>query len=321
MAAHRGSKEVVSGSVKVRPVLSLRRATVLLFAIAVVLYGIAELAANVGLTRFSQIHRRIMQELHATHNVRPALPGQPESILFVGNSLFLEGVDFPELKQRVAPRFHATRFIVEQTSYYDWEFGLRRLFREGVHPDYVVLSMTPGQFRLDTIRGDFDAHFLFDLQDIWPVSRKIHADLTTTSNLYFAHMSTFYGARAELRNVLIGKIGLKAVSQLIHDLVTVPLVEPKNDMTPIYTSRLKALSELCAASGVKFAFLITPTAQPGDTEMLRAGEAVNVKVLRPIPNYSLGQEYYRDGFHLNASGAKIYTAAVADSLLSSYRSR
>jgi hypothetical protein len=293
-----------------------RQAIALLIVIAFSLYGVAELAANIGLGRFSQIHRRIIQERVATGDVHPAPPGQPPTVLLVGNSLLLEDVDFPQLKERLSSRFHLSRFVVEQTSYFDWEFGLRRLFRHGSRPDYVVLCLSPGQFRSNDIRGDFDARFLFDIQDIWPLSRAIDANLTTTTGLYFAHISTFYGARSELRNVLLGKMGFQAIALLMHDLVTVPLVESERDMTPAYATRLEALQRLCAASGVKFAFLIPPTRQPGDKEMARAGEWKGVPVMHPVANYSLGPELYRDGFHLNAAGAKIFTAAVGDALVS-----
>lgn len=293
---------------------SLRRATVLLFVIALSLYGLAEVAARVGLSRFSKIHRRIMEDQRAAKAVRPASAGQPKTILFTGNSLMLEGVNFPQLAEQTQSRFRVTRFAVEQTSYYDWLFAFRSLFRQDVRPDYIVLCLSPGQLRVDTIRGDFDAKFLFDLQDIWPLSRATHATLTTTSSLYFAHLSTFYATRSELRSVLIGKIGLSSVQQLWHDLVTLPLAEKHEDMTPLYASRLKELSDLSAANGVRFLFLIAPTAQPGDNEVLRAGDRVHATVLRPVPNYSLGQEYYRDGFHLNEAGANIFTAKIAEAL-------
>jgi hypothetical protein len=294
--------------------LDVRRATIVLIAIAVGLSGLAEIAARVGLSRFSQIHRRIMEDQRAANEVRPANAGQPKTMLAVGNSLLLEGVNFAQLADRTSSRFRPTRFVVEQTSYYDWFFGLRRLFRQGVRPDYLVLCLSPGQLRVNTIRGDFDARFLFGLQDIWPLTRAIDANLTTTSSLYFAHASTFYGARSELRSVFMGKIGLMPVQQLWHDLVTVPLVEKSEDMTPLYASRLKMLSDLCAMHGVRFLFLIPPTAQPGDKEVVRAGERAHATVLRPVPNYSLGPEYYRDSFHLNARGANIFTSKIADAL-------
>jgi hypothetical protein len=293
-----------------------RRATVLLIVIAAGLCGMAEVAARVGLSRFSQIHRRILDDQRQTNAVRPGAAGQPKTMLFAGNSLLLEGVNFPQLESAVLGDFHITRFVVEQTSYYDWDFGIERLLRHGVNPDYLVLCLSPGQFRADNIRGDFSARFLFDLQDIWPVSRATNARLTTASGYYFAHFSTFFGARSELRNVFIGKAGLGKVQELWHDLVTVPLVEATTDMTPVYKSRLKNLSALCATRGVRFLFLIPPTLQLGDTDVVRAGKQAQVTVLRPVPNYSLGSEYYRDNFHLNARGAEIYTSKIAEALRS-----
>jgi len=289
---------------------------ILLILITCGLCGITEAAARIGLGRLSQIHRRILQDKSAAIAVRPARTGEPKTMLFCGNSLLLEGVDFHQLGAAVSSRFRPVRFVVEQTFYYDWEFGIRSLLRHGARPDHLILCLSPGQFRRDAIRGDFDARFLFDLQDIWPVSRYTQADLTATSSLYFAHFSSFYGARSELRGVLLGKAGLGRVQELWHDLVTVPLVETDHDMVGVYVARLKTISELCAAQGVRFQFLIPPTAEPGDGEIVNAGRQSSVPVIHPVPNYSLGTEYYRDNFHLNARGAKLYTEKISAELAS-----
>ncbi len=293
----------------------LRRATVLFFVIAFSIYGAAEIAARVGLGKFSKIHRRILDDRRIAQAVCPAKPGHPKTMLFVGNSLLLEGMNFSQLAIAVLPRFQTFRYTVESTAFYDWMFGIRQLFRHGSRPDYLVLCLSPGQLRSESLRGDFDANFLFDLKDIWPVSRATHASLTTTSGLYFAHFSAFYAARVELRNVLIGKIGLGRVQELWHDLTTSPLVETGEDYIPLYRERLEALGQICKASGVQLLFLIPPTAQPGDGDVVHAGNAGHVPILHPVPNYSLGTEYYRDSFHLNPRGATIFTAAVGKSLL------
>jgi hypothetical protein len=114
--------------------------------------------------------------------------------------------------------------------------------------------------------------------------------------------------------VLIGKLGLASVQQFWLDLATITLLESGTDMTPLYAARLKVLSDLCNANGVALIFLVPPTPQLGDDQVLRAGELAHVSVVRPIPNNSLGPEYYQDGFHLNTTGAHLFTLTIGDAL-------
>ena len=63
-------------------------------------------------------------------------------VLVVGNSLLDEDVRFDRLHDALAARWDARRFVVEQTFYYDWYYGLKRLYREGARPDVVVLMLS-----------------------------------------------------------------------------------------------------------------------------------------------------------------------------------
>jgi hypothetical protein len=286
-----------------------------LFVIAVALCSIAEVAARFSLNHISRLHQRIVQERAAAQAVRPGLPGQPPTMLFVGNSLLLAGVDFPQLVNRTASRFRVSRFVVEQTNYYDWYYATAHLLRKGARPDYLLLCLNPRQLSDNAIRGEFSARFLFGLEDIWPAARAARADLTTTSGLYLAHFSTFYASRAELRGLLMGKIAPQ-VPQLSHDLVPAASgFTIRGDQTPVFAGRLQACAELCDMYHVKFLFLVPPTRQIGDDEISRAGQEAHVEVLRPVPNLSLGPEYYSDGFHLNEAGANIITLKVANEIL------
>jgi hypothetical protein len=296
---------------------NLSRATWALFACAALLYISAEIVGFFGLERISKIHGRIRSEGREAQQIRSAAPGKPKTILFVGNSLVQEGVNFPALKQDVSIKFDATRYIVEGTGYYDWYYALRRLFRHAAHPDFVVLSLNPSGLLTDNTRGDFAARFLWDVQDLWPLSRDIHADLSTTSGLYLAHFSTFYATRNVLRAVFMGKVA-PAIPVMWRISVFSLAVEPPDSVAiPIMRDRLAALKRLCEANGTGVSFLIPPTPQLGDTAIVAAGEQSGVRVLRPIPNFSLGPEYYQDGLHLNDKGAEKFTKSVEQILLDS----
>ena len=291
------------------------RETWALLACVFLLYGAAEGVARVGLQRVSRIHRRILEEAATARQLRRSTGGQGETVLFAGNSLLLEGLHMDLLKAGLQPRYQPHRYIVEQTSYFDWFYGLQRLFREGMRPDAVVLCLNPPQFTSSSIRGDFSAHMLFDLQDIWPASRDSHADLTRTSSYYLAYYSAFYATRAELRSVFMYRIAPPVVAMWLQAGAKPAVIPPDGQVTGGMASRLRNLADLCARNGARFLFLIPPTRQPGDTAMVTAGQQAGVTVLRPIPSMSLSADYYRDGFHLNANGATEFTNAIVNDLM------
>ncbi len=293
----------------------LQRAALALLVCALLVFVAVEGAARFGLQRVSRIHRRILQEAAEARNITQPADGARSRVLFVGNSLLLEGMDMDRLKAGLDARYEPQRYVVESTYYLDWLYGLRKLFREGMRPAEVVLSLNAAQLTARTMRGDFSSYMMFDAQDIWPAARDSGADLTTTSGLFMAHYSEFYAARAELRTVLMFRFAPPVVA-LWHDAVEKPGVFPPDDlMIPVMMERYRKLNELCGRYGSKFVFLVPPTRQAGDTAMLRAGEQSGIQVLRPIPNYSLSADYYRDGgLHLNAKGAALFTAAIVDEL-------
>jgi hypothetical protein len=286
----------------------------LLVCTALILISI-EGAARFGLERVSRIHRRIMQETaEARNHTQPSVNGR-QTVLLLGNSLLLEGIDV-DLFNSLQSRYEAQRYTVEQTFYLDWFYAMRRLFRHGTRASMAVLCLNAPQFIAPSIRGDYSANVLFDMQDIWPASRDSDATLTKTSGYYLAHYSLFYAMRGELRSVLMFRIAPPVVA-MWHQAVTRPGVIPPDDqMIPIMAARLRKLRELCASYGAEFVFLVPPDRQRGDIAMLRAGEQSGVRVLRPIPNISLPLDFYQeDGFHLNSKGATLFTTGTVNELL------
>jgi hypothetical protein len=250
-----------------------------------------------------------VEETAEARDLTQPMDGGRRRILFVGNSLLLEDVDMNLLDTGLQSRYVVQRYAVEQTYYLDWLYGLRGLFRHGMRPRTLVLCLNAPQLTGRAIRGDFSAHMLFDLQDIWAAARDSGADLTT-SGYYLAHYSAFYATRAELRSVLMFRLA-PSVVEMWHDAVTKrAVIPPDEQMVPVMAARFRQLRELCARYGAEFMFLVPPDRQPGDIAMLQAGEQSGVRVLRPIPNKALSLDYYRDGFHLNPKGAAVFTAAL-----------
>ncbi len=103
-----------------------------LLVCSVALCASAEVVARYGLKRVSAIHRRILGEAHEAAELRQSMSPSQKNILFVGNSLLLEGVDMQQLRAGLKPRYQAQRFVVESTQYLDWYYALQGLFRGGM---------------------------------------------------------------------------------------------------------------------------------------------------------------------------------------------
>src|SRR5258708_6953653 len=87
------------------------------------------------------------------------------SVLIIGNSLLLEGVDVDRLQKLTSSQMHIYPIFLEATGYYDWFYGLQRLFREGAKPQVVVLGVGVNSFLANSVRQDYAPLLLFDLRD------------------------------------------------------------------------------------------------------------------------------------------------------------
>ena len=116
-----------------------------------------------------------------------------------GNSLLLEGLDLPRAQQALASRYSVSRFVVEQTQYLDWYYGIRRLLAEGARPSILVMTLPTGHLISDGTRGEYFAHYQMQAGDIVEVARAANLDMTTASNFWFANWSEWLGA-AKLRS-------------------------------------------------------------------------------------------------------------------------
>ena len=229
---------------------------VLLLSLAAILLTL-EVGTRIGFRLISKIESRTMMEARAAPHTQPFVDGRP-SMLLVGNSLMLEDVDYAALKRQLASRASVSRFVIEQTYYYDWYFGIRRLFAEGARPREIVLGIQPSVIPMDRIRGDYSAYYLISGSDLLDAARAMHYDLTQTSGLAFAHFSLFYAGRNNLRNFILNKVDPK-YGELLHALVTnrAPVVMSA-EAARISTDRLAAINRLCHSHGARFIYFVPP---------------------------------------------------------------
>ncbi|GAC1679921.1 MAG: hypothetical protein PVS2B2_17940 [Candidatus Acidiferrum sp.] len=295
----------------------LDRFTIVLLATIVVMLVVTEVVCVTGFDRTSKVQRRELAQRQALLNVKDSAANSSSHIAVLGNSLLLDGVDVPLLSEKLAPKFVPAPYFVLATDYYDWYFGLKRLFAQGMRPRYVLLGLSPNQFASPRTRGDYSARYLFQAEDLWEVTRQTHMDATQTSELLLSHFSEYYGTRTVIRGFVLSRV-LPIVGELLHNRLgnaRASTIEPST-LRRMAEERLRALDELCKANGSQFVLVIPPTYQEGAETISEVGRNQGIPVLVPVAKDSLDSGYYQsDGFHLNEKGARIFTAQLAARLL------
>src|SRR6266849_3016031 len=154
----------------------------------------------------SATYARMSLQYDAAVKMRPAGPGEPPSVLLVGNSLLLHGVELDRLQALTSARMRIYPIFLEATGYYDWLYALRRLFREGARPQVVVVGVGVNYFLENGVRQDYAPMLFFDVRDTLAVASDLHLDRTATSNLLLAHSSTFWDTRNAIRTQILSHV-------------------------------------------------------------------------------------------------------------------
>jgi hypothetical protein len=290
------------------------RYAIALLAVVLLLLGGLEAAMRIGYRHISRMEARTYAEYQAALLTRPGGPSRP-TILLLGNSLLLQGVDYDALRNSMQPAATPVRFGIESTTYLDWYYGLKRLLREGAHPDFIVLCVSISQLLSDRISGEYPAHYLIQLQDLASAGKESGLDLTSTSGLLFAHYSLFYAGRNNLRNFAIYALD-PSYAEVLHNLMIVP-GRPHLSQADLVTAaqRLNRLKQLCRDYKVGFVFLLPPGFEESGQSLVEAGERAGIRMLMPVPESSWSEDHFKDGVHLNPAGALQFTKVLSSALL------
>jgi hypothetical protein len=271
-----------------------------------------EFVSTYGFNRVSKIQRRIHEEYLATLGMRHTRDRGRTQVLFVGNSLLLIDVDLSILKETLPADYEIKRFAVEQTTYFDWLYGLRRIFYEGARPDVVVVALTARQMAMSEVLGEYFANKMMSARDIARVASDLGLDRTTASNLLFGHVSAFYSGRADIRKWLLAKI-FPGVHDLTDLMTQLPQSALGTEQLTVLPQRLAALRQTAAEYDVRIVFISPPVLREAHTEVMQAsGDAAGVPVIVALANDALAREDFGpDGFHMSDTGAARYTRALA----------
>ena len=175
----------------------------------------------------------------------------------------------------------------------------------------VVLCINAEHLVSSRIRGDYSVYYLFRFWDIPQIRRDIGYDLTKTSSLAVSRFSLFYAGRNNLRNFVLLRT-VPAYTEMLRRIATPQALPPSDqEIERIAEIRLAAMRTLCSSHDAQFTFLLPPGFGPGEAPLVKAGTRSRTDVMVPVHLNALGRDKFKDGFHLNASGAQIFTDKVS----------
>jgi hypothetical protein len=304
-----------------RSSISDSKSTALVYAkvlvgICAILMIAIEISSIYLLKHGSLTYARVSRQYDEAVRVRPAGPGERPSVLMVGNSLLLQGVQMDHLQALTSASMRIYPIFLEATGYYDWLYGLRRLFRQGARPQVVVVGVGVNYFLGNRVRQDYAPMLFFDARDTLAVASDLHLDRTATSNLLLAHSSTFWDTRSAIRTQILRRV-VPHVENLFLLVNPRPAVPEGREIEEVSIPRLQRLRELCEAHGAKLILLVPPTlsSESAVSQMAYAAHKAGVDVSVPIDPAALTAKFYQpDGMHLNREGAVLFTAALAKDL-------
>jgi hypothetical protein len=283
----------------------LRHSAILIVGAALVLL-FAEMGARVIFPRVSRLEQRVIAEREAALKIN-----DPKAILLVGNSFLGEGWDQAVVDAQLAQGQSAVRYFVDDTRYHDWYYGLRRLFAEGSRPGTVVVVLNLRQLIGNTIRGDYSVRRLVMWRDIHRLAHDIDADMTRTTNLYFARGSAFMSSRAEIRAWLMGVIVPRFTDLAKGFRPRNPEYPKEQDVLDGVHERLKSLKEMAAEHGARIVVVIPPHLNKADGRedlVRRAMVAAPAPLWLPLSSDETTEaDYQEDTFHLNEKGRRRFS--------------
>jgi hypothetical protein len=287
-----------------------------LAAICALLILMFEIASVYLLNHRSATYARISRQYGEALVIRPAGAGEPTSVLMVGNSLLLHGVQLDRLEEMTSSRMRIYPIFLEATGYYDWLYALHGLFLRGARPQVVVLGVGVNYFLENGVRQDYAPMLFFNARDTLAVASDLQLDRTATSNLLLAHSSTFWDTRSAIRMQVLNHMvpHLENLFSLVNQR---PAVPEGREFAEMSVPRLQRLRELCEANGARLILVVPPTLDSEDpvSRMAAAAQAAGVEVSVPVDPAGLTAKFYQpDGMHLNPDGAVIFTSALAKDL-------
>jgi hypothetical protein len=293
------------------------RAILLLLAGVVAWFALLEVGMRLALPRLSETQRRMEADAAAAFRLGPLAADGAHTVLIIGNSLLEQGIRRQQLQDALSPAYAVAYYPIEDTTYLDWLYGLRRLFADGSRPDTVVLCMSGRQLLSNSTYGEISARRLLQPGDLPRLVHDARLDMMTASAYLFATKSAWLGNRSFLRLGLLQKWLPRSDLLAAHLTGVDPLPLVVNEETLARAmSRLAALQALAREHGVRFVYLVPPSLNRADigAALAERARSSGIPVLLTYAPAEMPRQNFADGLHLNPTGAAEFTARVGPAL-------
>ena len=289
-----------------------------LFLLLVALGGLVlELSARYGVPLVYHNMRRFQAEFERAVSIRENSTQPLASVLLLGNSMTFTDIDLDQFQKALGPACDVTRWAVDDTNYFDWYFGLRRVFRAGSRPRFVVMGTISGHLVSVKLRGNFFAHYILDRRDVFAAATRTGSDSRSASQMLLAKSSAFYGCRDELYKRVMTMV-LPHFEDFARSLTRhmAPVKTTPAGITERVEERLKELRDLCREHGAQLIVWLPPLQQV-DTyapDILAAARQAGIPAFVPLAHDEFDQGLFRDPIHLKREGALLLTPRLAAQL-------
>lgn len=297
---------------------TFRRCVALLACIALVM-GASEFAARYLIPRFSSIEGRVAIERAQARSIQSA--PHRRQLLIVGNSLLEASVQVPSIRAAMPGDWQAKRFVIENTAFLDWYFGIKGLLEAGSRPDVLALMLSPKQLITNNLRGTYSSYHLFSAVDSLRAGLLAGYHPTEISGLLIGHLSAAYGLRTEIRSVAMQRAipNAEVIAQIFKGGRGTEFDWEDPKVRRIAEERFNSLQSLCKQYEVRCIFL--PPAEPELTAHTRTASHM-ASTYGLASDHFLFSEPYSEGdfqsdrFHMSQQGAKAYSAKLGPALAS-----
>jgi hypothetical protein len=272
----------------------------------VVICLLTEVLSGLLLDRSSMTQQRIDVQMPAVLSLRHGNRTKT-SILLVGNSVLVYAINPRLLKTDLGINCEIAPLFIEATSYYDWYYGLRRIFAEGAQPDVVIVGLPATTFLETQVRSDYFSATLLNRRDVLRLSRDLHYSWTEMTSLFVGTLSSFWGHRGVIRarvlSIFFPDSKLRGLARDRPPKSTMTDAQIDKELRNVASYRLVALAALCADHKAQLAILLPPVASGNDhfKTFFEIASAAGAKVLLPISSETLRPRDFPDGGHLGSN--------------------
>lgn len=286
-----------------------------LFTLLLALLGL-EVAARVFETRLSKDVAHLRSLPAEAARLREA-PADRFKVLILGNSLAREGLDRQRLQRGLETKLGRPVVLAamhpDGSRIEEWQYGYRRYFEQtGARPDLILLC-TGRAHLLDGLR-DLDAVAAFHVswRDLPGFVLEQQLGVDAICQVAAARASRLFAHRRRVQPLLFYH-WMPRYEPTVNLIQAAGQGAARRSVAVEESMRaFLGLLETCRSAGTRVVLLPVPLPEPYELPAVvtAAAQAGGALLLGPPPG--LPKRHFPDGYHLNAEGAAVWTAALLE---------